>query len=57
MYVLCRPEGYSWLDPAGVATEDRREVNPGLLRDAEGGSAAGDAWTEAMEEGRSVKAQ
>ncbi|KZT71285.1 hypothetical protein DAEQUDRAFT_749978 [Daedalea quercina L-15889] len=50
MYVLCRPAGYSWLDAAAVATEDRREVNPG-------GSAAGDAWTEAMEEGRGMKVQ
>ncbi|KAH9843190.1 DHHC palmitoyltransferase-domain-containing protein [Rhodofomes roseus] len=57
IYVLCRPAGYSWLDAAAVATEDRREVNPGLLRDAEGGSAVGDAWTEAMEEGRGMKVQ
>lgn len=28
--VLCRPVGYSWLDAAGVAVEDRREVNPGF---------------------------
>ena len=44
MYVLFRPVGYSWLDPTGIATEDKREVNPGLL------------WrtdeTLAMEEGR-----
>ncbi|THU82612.1 zf-DHHC-domain-containing protein [Dendrothele bispora CBS 962.96] len=26
--VLCRPQGYSWLDPSGIATEDKREVNP-----------------------------
>ncbi|EPS96802.1 hypothetical protein FOMPIDRAFT_71178 [Fomitopsis schrenkii] len=57
MNVLCRPGGYSWLDAAAVATEDRREVNPGLLRDAEGGSAVGDAWAAAMEEGRGMKAQ
>ncbi|ESK89841.1 isoform h [Moniliophthora roreri MCA 2997] len=30
MAVLCRPSGYSWLDPSGIATEDKREVNPGL---------------------------
>ncbi|KAF6763826.1 DHHC palmitoyltransferase-domain-containing protein, partial [Ephemerocybe angulata] len=29
--VLCRPQPLSWLDAAGVATEDRRDVNPGLL--------------------------
>lgn len=57
MHVLCRPEGYSWLDPTGVVTEDERGVNPGLLRDAEGRGAAGDAWTAAMEEGRGMKAQ
>ncbi|KAK0228755.1 DHHC palmitoyltransferase-domain-containing protein [Armillaria fumosa] len=28
--VLCRPRGYSWLDPTGVVLEDRREVNPGM---------------------------
>ena len=28
--MLCRPAGYSWLDASGVATEDRRMVNPGL---------------------------
>ncbi|KAH7873560.1 DHHC palmitoyltransferase-domain-containing protein [Lentinula edodes] len=27
--VLCRPPGYSWLDPSAIATEDRREINPG----------------------------
>ncbi|KAF5373557.1 hypothetical protein D9758_000693 [Tetrapyrgos nigripes] len=30
--VLCRPQGYSWLDFAGVATEDKREVNPKLAQ-------------------------
>ncbi|KAF9265528.1 zf-DHHC-domain-containing protein [Marasmius fiardii PR-910] len=30
MAVLCRPTGFSWLDPSGTATEDKREVNPGL---------------------------
>jgi palmitoyltransferase ZDHHC9/14/18 len=29
--VLCRPQGYSWLDASGVVTEDKRQVNPGLL--------------------------
>lgn len=32
-YVLCRPVGYSWLDASGLATEDKREINPGLLAD------------------------
>ena len=31
VYMLCRPTGYSWPDFGAVATEDRREVNPGLL--------------------------
>lgn len=30
-YVLCRPSGYSWLDGHGIATQDKREVNPGFL--------------------------
>ncbi|KAI0636700.1 DHHC palmitoyltransferase-domain-containing protein [Trametes polyzona] len=30
VYMLCRPPGYSWLDARGIATEDRRYVNPGL---------------------------
>jgi len=29
-YVLCRPIGYSWLDGPGMATEDKRLVNPGM---------------------------
>ncbi|KAJ3993590.1 DHHC palmitoyltransferase-domain-containing protein [Lentinula boryana] len=29
MAVLCRSPGYSWLDPSAIATEDRREINPG----------------------------
>ncbi|KAK7693746.1 hypothetical protein QCA50_003318 [Cerrena zonata] len=33
LYVLCRPVGYSWLDARGLATEDKREINPGLLAD------------------------
>jgi palmitoyltransferase ZDHHC9/14/18 len=28
--VLCRPEGFSWLNASAVLTDDRREVNPGL---------------------------
>jgi len=52
-YVLCRPAGFSWLDAAAIATEDRREVNPGLLRDAEG--SAEDGWAGALEEGRGVR--
>ena len=31
-YVLCRPVGYSWLDPTGIATEDKRAINPGMER-------------------------
>ncbi|KDR73618.1 hypothetical protein GALMADRAFT_228060 [Galerina marginata CBS 339.88] len=37
--VLCRPQGYSWLDASGVVTEDKREINPGLL--GEGGGQHG----------------
>lgn len=44
LYVLCRPSGYSWLDFRAVATEDKREVNPGLVWRAD--------RTLAMEEGR-----
>ena len=33
MYMLCRPPGFSWLDARGIATEDKRQVNPGLLHD------------------------
>ncbi|KAG6856459.1 hypothetical protein H0H87_004319 [Tephrocybe sp. NHM501043] len=28
--VLCRPRGYSWLQSHAVATQDMREVNPGM---------------------------
>jgi len=28
--VLCRPGGYSWVQPNAVATEDKRLVNPGF---------------------------
>ncbi|TFK30158.1 hypothetical protein FA15DRAFT_690792 [Coprinopsis marcescibilis] len=29
--VLCRPQTLSWLNASGIATEDRREINPGML--------------------------
>ncbi|KAJ7063421.1 DHHC palmitoyltransferase-domain-containing protein [Mycena amicta] len=29
--VLCRPIGYSWLDGHGIAVQDERQVNPGLV--------------------------
>ncbi|KAI0062322.1 hypothetical protein BV25DRAFT_1804263 [Artomyces pyxidatus] len=32
--VLCRPGGFSWLQPRAVATEDKRAVNPGLAQRA-----------------------
>lgn len=44
VYVLCRPSGHSWIDFPAVATEDKREVNPGVLWRADA--------TLAMEEGR-----
>lgn len=28
--VLCRPGGYSWVQPHAVATEDKRSMNPGF---------------------------
>ncbi|KAF8660617.1 hypothetical protein AX16_001596 [Volvariella volvacea WC 439] len=28
---LCRPVGPSWLNASGIATEDKREINPGML--------------------------
>jgi palmitoyltransferase ZDHHC9/14/18 len=31
MEVLCRPAGASWLDGSRVKTEDKREVNPGMV--------------------------
>lgn len=34
--MLCRPRGYSWLDATEVVTEDKREVNPGMVADGEG---------------------
>lgn len=36
--VLCRPQGYSWLDANGVYTEDKREVNPGFSNNDEDGT-------------------
>lgn len=33
-HVLCRPAGFSWLQPHAVATEDKRQVNPGLLENS-----------------------
>ncbi|KAF8921062.1 DHHC palmitoyltransferase-domain-containing protein, partial [Mucidula mucida] len=30
MAILCRPRGYSWLDPTGKVTDDMRTVNPGI---------------------------
>ncbi|PSR83072.1 hypothetical protein PHLCEN_2v5876 [Hermanssonia centrifuga] len=50
LYVLCRPPGYSWLDFPALATEDKREINPGLVH----GNWPGDA-TLTMEEGRGAK--
>lgn len=29
--ILCRPTGHTWLDSAGIATEDKREINPGMV--------------------------
>jgi len=34
--MLCRPQGLSWLDASAVATEDKREPNPGR-KDLEAG--------------------
>ncbi|KIY43435.1 zf-DHHC-domain-containing protein [Fistulina hepatica ATCC 64428] len=31
MAALCRPTGYSWIGPHEIATEDQREVNPGIV--------------------------
>ncbi|KAF5386790.1 hypothetical protein D9615_001602 [Tricholomella constricta] len=38
--VLCRPQGFSWLDAHAVVTQDLREVNPGMH--GVGAGAAGD---------------
>ena len=45
VYMLCRPTGYSWLDFAAAATDDKRAVNPGLLAPDEHG------WPEDVEPG------
>lgn len=40
--MLCRPRGSSWLDAAGPAVEDKRQVNPGMFDNLwDGGSANG----------------
>jgi len=39
--MLCRPAGYSWIEPAGVRMEDKREINPG----------AEEMWREGREGG------
>jgi hypothetical protein len=31
MATLCRPQGFSWLDAHAVVTEDKRDINPGML--------------------------
>ncbi|KIY65295.1 zf-DHHC-domain-containing protein [Cylindrobasidium torrendii FP15055 ss-10] len=31
--ILCRPRGYSWLDPTGPVTDDLRAVNPGVVEE------------------------
>ena len=46
VYMLCRPTGYSWLHARGIATEDRRDVNPGFLLHDGGG------WPEDIEHSR-----
>ncbi|OCH94929.1 hypothetical protein OBBRIDRAFT_788668 [Obba rivulosa] len=48
VYMLCRSPGYSWLNPRGIATEDKREINPGLLQEA---------WLHELEEGRRGKGE
>ncbi|KAI0707632.1 DHHC palmitoyltransferase-domain-containing protein [Earliella scabrosa] len=45
VYMLCRPTGYSWLDARAIATEDKRQVNPGLLHEPP------DDWAEDVEHG------
>ena len=51
--MLCRPPGFSWLDFGGEATEDRREVNPGVLDNDTDGEAGGggDGWGRQRERG------
>ncbi|KAI0748533.1 DHHC palmitoyltransferase-domain-containing protein [Daedaleopsis nitida] len=43
VYMLCRPTGYSWVDASAVATDDKREVNPGLVHE--------EVWMEDSEHG------
>ncbi|KDQ07259.1 hypothetical protein BOTBODRAFT_180857 [Botryobasidium botryosum FD-172 SS1] len=43
-YILCRPAGYSWVNPSGIAVQDQRKLNPGL---AEG-------WLTGGEDGRDL---
>ncbi|KAF8212081.1 DHHC palmitoyltransferase-domain-containing protein [Mycena galopus ATCC 62051] len=42
LQVLCRPVGYSWLDAAGDATQDTREVNPGFVSQRTGARGSGE---------------
>ena len=43
VYMLCRPTGYSWLDARAIATEDKRQINPGFDHE--------DEWAEDVEHG------
>lgn len=43
VYMLCRPTGYSWLDARAIATEDKRQINPGFVHE--------DEWAEDVEHG------
>ncbi|KAI0695708.1 DHHC palmitoyltransferase-domain-containing protein [Cytidiella melzeri] len=57
LYVLCRTPGYSWLDFASPATEDKREINPGLSAEGEDWRRGEDpdATLATAEEGRHAK--
>ncbi|KAF8635480.1 hypothetical protein AX17_003870 [Amanita inopinata Kibby_2008] len=45
--VLCRPRGLSWLNATGVATEDKRKINPGMYDNLwDGGSGIGDGQNQ-----------
>jgi len=37
--------GYSWLDGEGIATEDKREINPGMAEPVWDGAREGDENT------------
>ena len=52
--MLCRPQGYSSLDGPGILTEDRRIVNPGMIRgdEEEWEQAQAQREEEEEEEGR-----